>query len=334
MKLLSVVLMCLIPIAVADAQKHPHPKAPPKPKPMHVQKAPQKKKPAPKNPGKGKAKAAAPTTPEPTPIPIIPRAKKVDAGPTLEENAKVYFGASDYDGNGWISYREANEAFGTDRPGFAIYDTDHDGRISIEEFTKRFDDIKAKTGGVKPPKTKSPEKLVPSRNAEQLRNAYDANGDHALDLAELQKLVKDYNREQIPPEIVLEKLDRDNSGKLEGDELVTFSQLLSATYTPEQAIVDPAKAPKSIDQLFGQVTQRPQGLNTAPQPPQIKGPVSHFRRLDLDDDGGITLEDLNKLLASSQLSVRVSGVFAALDTDRDGTISESEFMDAMRKAKQ
>jgi Ca2+-binding EF-hand superfamily protein len=61
--------------------------------------------------------------------------------------------------------------------------------------------------------------------------------------------------------------------------------------------------------------------------------VPHFRRLDLDDDGRITLTDLQSLQVPLQLSVRVGGIFAALDKDQDGGIDADEFLNSMQKAR-
>ncbi|MCK6447416.1 MAG: hypothetical protein L6Q99_13580 [Planctomycetes bacterium] len=305
----------------ADAAPQGRGKPKPKPKPA---------KSAPKSPG-GKRDAA----PAPSPVVPAPKKKKRAEKDPLEaeladDQPTTYFEACDYDQNGWISFREGSEALSLDRTGYSIYDTDHDGRITPEEFEVRFKEVREKTGGFKPPRMKTAEKLVPTRNAEQLRNAYDLSGDTALDLEELTRLLNDYERTQVPPDVVLEKLDRDATGELEGQELVLFAQLLSATYTPEQAILDPETAPKSIDALFGQVTTRDQGFATLPQPPLIQGPVPTFRRLDLDNDGGITLDDLEALRSAAQFTVRTTAVFAALDRDQDGRLSEAELYGSMR----
>lgn len=322
--LAAVAIAMLAPLAFAAPQGRGKPKPKPKPKPA---------KSAPKTPG-AKRDAA------PAPLPVVPAPKKkkrAEKDPLEAELADdqpaTYFEACDYDQNGWISFREASEALSLDRTGYAIYDTDRDGRVTPEEFEVRFKEVREKTGGFRPPRLKTAEKLVPTRNAEQLRNAYDLSGDTALDLDELTRLLNDYERTQVPPDVVLEKLDRDSTGELEGQELVLFAQLLSATYTPEQAILDPETVPKSIDALFGQVTPRDQSFATLPQPPLIQGPVPTFRRLDLDNDGGITLDDLEALRAAAQFSVRTTAVFAALDVDQDGRLSEAELYGAMRSSK-
>ena len=61
----------------------------------------------------------------------------------------------------------------------------------------------------------------------------------------------------------------------------------------------------------------------------IVGPVSPFRRLDLDNDGLITLEELERLRRPQTLTVRVAAVLAALDENEDGALSRDELIRAM-----
>ena len=61
----------------------------------------------------------------------------------------------------------------------------------------------------------------------------------------------------------------------------------------------------------------------------IPGPVPSFRRLDLDNDGKITAEDLLALQRPMQLPVRYAAVLATLDTNGDGGIDATEFAASM-----
>ena len=49
--------------------------------------------------------------------------------------AEQYFAIADRDGNGWISFREAQEALEIDKPRFLVHDQDRDGRVTVEEYT-------------------------------------------------------------------------------------------------------------------------------------------------------------------------------------------------------
>jgi hypothetical protein len=91
----------------------------------------------------------------------------------------------------------------------------------------------------------------------------------------------------------------------------------------------PAEA-DSVLELFGQAVPRVLRENSVPEPDQIIGPVPPYRRVNYDNEGGISAEDLRVLLRGSSLHERPNSLLAILDTDGDGEISEAEFMDSMR----
>ena len=128
---------------------------------------------------------------------------------------------------------------------------------------------------------------------------------------------------KIDAETALSQFDHDGSGRLESGEI---EELLSVLRSPSGRKLGPRA--KSIDELFGALVPR-KGGGTAPEPPRIVGPVSSFRRLDIDGDGRVTREELSELQRPWVLNIQSSAVLAALDADGDGAISEAEFWAAM-----
>ena len=97
---------------------------------------------------------------------------------------------------------------------------------------------------------------------------------------------------------------------------------------PEES--EATEKPRSLKELFGAKEAREELPSTVPLPPRIEGPVSAFTRLDLNEDGKITLEDLDGLARPIHLDVRFPAVIAILDADNDGGVSPEEFYASMR----
>ena len=102
----------------------------------------------------------------------------------------------------------------------------------------------------------------------------------------------------------------------------------AGTAAPEES--EPTEKPRSLKELFGAKEAREELPSTVPLPPRIEGPVSAFTRLDLNEDGKITIEDLDGLARPIHLDVRFPAVIAILDTDNDGGVSPGEFYASMR----
>lgn len=257
----------------------------------------------------------APSTP---PAPEVP----------IAERAPQYFTIADYDANGWIGFTEAQKSLGLDRAGFAVYDKDKDGRIDYDEFAARYQDVLAR-GGAFPPPVKKPEtRKPPRREAADLLALYDVTPDGVLDVRELKRALSDYEIKEPPADDVFASLDRDASKALERIELEALADLLSPK--PAESAEGAKSKAKNVLELFGRSVPREEREGAVHLPPQIPGPVPTFRRLDLDDDGAIELDDLSALQRPLQLHVRLNAVFATLDTDADGKLSPEELAASMR----
>jgi Ca2+-binding EF-hand superfamily protein len=281
------------------------------------------------NPQDPKQPEAAPQDPAPLAdeAQIAANAERERAAREAQE--LEYFRRCDANGNDWLSLREAQESLGLDSNAFASYDTDQDGRVTRQEFGARYRMTVERVGGFKPPVDVAVSVSVPTRNAEQLRNAYDKNGDGGLSADEMKLLLIDYERSELPAELAVEKLDRDGSSRVDGSEIEFLARLLTSSVSPATADRNAPQVRQTLEELFGGLHDRSSGYRTAPMPPRIDGPVTQFRRLDLDGDGVISPEDLQRLQAPLNLPVRSAAVLAALDSDGDGKLTPVEFAQAL-----
>lgn len=238
-----------------------------------------------------------------------------------------YYAICDYDANGFITYSEANASLGINRDGWKAYDEDNDGRIIEKEFSRRYEEILAMGGTFAPPKPKADAREAIPEKAEDALASYDKNRDGGLDIGEIDLLLVEVGALRMEAETSIDQFDRDLTSKLEIPELEDLLALLRPASAASKG-----PRPKSIDELFGKLVPRTIQEGSTPQPVRITPPVLTFRRLDIDADGMISLEDLAELQRPLVLPVRARAVFAALDANGDGDLDEAEFRASMRSA--
>lgn len=242
-----------------------------------------------------------------------------------EDLGAIYFTVCDDDGNGWISLGEAKERLRIDREAFAVYDQDIDGRISRDEFLKRYQAITSRGGAFPPPAKKRDATKIARRSAGELLEAYDKDGDDALDAAEVDRALLEYEARELAASSLLAKLDRDGTNMIERRELDELARVLSPA-----ASGDAKPVAGSIEELFGKKVPLEDREGLTQGPALLPGPTSAFHRLDFDQDGRISARDLTELQRPIQVSIRVNAVIATLDRDGDGAISREELESSMR----
>lgn len=248
-----------------------------------------------------------------------------------EAQVQEWFVMSDHDRNGWISFGEARHSLSFSRPRFRAFDGNSDGRLDAFEFDELYMHSIVNIGRFAPPEGAPSDTVPPTRSPIQLRNAYDEDLDRAIGRLELGRALADYSAGG-DAEAILEELDTSGDLKLDLEELNGLREYLFPVTVPTVAAEGDGPAldsPATVDDLFGEVTDRRGGIGSIPSPPRILGPVGHFRRLDLDNDGYISLQDLESLLRPVRSSIRPHTVINTLDTDGDFRLSEQEFLGSL-----
>jgi Ca2+-binding EF-hand superfamily protein len=274
-----------------------------------------------------------------------------EEGPTPEEQAKRdaelaqlearYFALCDLDQNGWISFSEARTTLGLERARFRVFDADRDGRLERPEFGLRYREFLGRLGAfdaatekVSPPPVVQPEPDVAPAprgprfpQAERLLVTYDVDKSGGLGARELTTMFTEQQL-RISLQVVLSQLDPNETGELELFELVPLASMIET-----QLIVPldelPAERRQRIEDIMRDVRPREMASLGATLAPQLSGPMTHFRRLDLNGDGLIEADDLKGLASPARIDVRASAVLAALDRDGDGALSPTEFRAAL-----
>ncbi len=260
----------------------------------------------------------------------------------LTREREAHFRICDGNRNGWISFREAAYALNIERDEFRKYDKDEDGRIDWKEFEERYVKVLAQVGGhpvlraelqemVTVDDLPSLTPLDPSEivitfpTAADLLAIYDQNRDESLDDTELELMFVSLLVELTARDVIAQ-LDTNLTRTLEMEELGTLAEMVTESFpggTPGEGKLEPKDV---YSRLYAANHPRRSVHDTPSLPPLIPGPVTHFRRLDLDDDGFIDGDDLRELTTPSRVDVRASAILAALDTDGDDRLTEAEFL--------
>jgi len=239
---------------------------------------------------------------------------------------RQYFSMADANGSEWVSFSEASATMRFDAARFRVFDTDNDGRLTLQEFSEFVNAEAAAGRTVRKPKVPAGLVKPPARNAEQLRTAYDIDLDGAVSALELERLLIDYqgnSPDRLDAATTLDRHDSDGSGVLETNELDRIASLINPIAgEARKARRNPTG--RSVIDLFGRPVERGENI-----PPRIRGPVPTFHRLDVDRDGFVSIDDLERLEGTIFAPVRLSSVLATLDVDGDGRMSEAEFLAAM-----
>lgn len=248
-------------------------------------------------------------------------------GAVGEEQLQVWFKNCDHDNNGWIGYYEANYALGFGRGLFLSFDKDQDGRLVKDEFVAYYEHATKRSQFRRPKVYNKP--LPPERTPLQLMLTYDADLDSGISQEEAIRLIKDYSKAPLDGPTLFSRVDFDQDQRLDTRELQGLSQAIQQLNRSASAGQStPERSRKGIDELFLKIIPSSNRLT----PPTLVGPITTFRRLDLDGDGKISLKDLEGLKRTISTRIRVSTVLHTLDSDQDGTLSRLELRKSMERA--
>jgi Ca2+-binding EF-hand superfamily protein len=158
----------------------------------------------------------------------------------------------------------------------------------------------------------------------KMLSRFDEDHSMGLGLPEVGKLLSDAGL-TLSSEQVVESMDRNDSGQLEGGELLALAWLAAEHWEGDVA----PEAPGSMPPELPAEPPEPSRARALGEP---RGRPSHFQRLDPDHDGFLSEADLRLLQGSTRLELRLRALLSALDQDGDGRLCASEFDASMARA--
>mmetsp|Transcript_74229 Transcript_74229/g.206291 ORF Transcript_74229/g.206291 Transcript_74229/m.206291 type:complete len:179 (+) Transcript_74229:144-680(+) len=151
----------------------------------------------------------------------------------------------------------------------------------------------------------------------------DTNSDGALDFRELKDLLRrgspDISDDDM--ELLFNHIDADSNGRVNFDEFVDY---VCHRDEPVETVAD--------DQAHNAHILDADPEMAAKYPELIK---SHFRKLDVDHDGTLDLDELTTLMRSKSATIsdrQVELLFRKCDKDGSGRIDFAEFVDLVCRA--
>jgi Ca2+-binding EF-hand superfamily protein len=283
-------------------------------------------------------------------MPNYGKAARVDDGAEViapwMSSSDTAFWNLDRDGDGSLVQAEFVASRGNDKAVkkatdlFAILDADHDGKLTLQEFTKRppqarFCEYDVDGDGRLSVKEFQAVELpgASESRAQRMLSALDRDGDGKLSLEEFQ-------RRQDVAKAVFQRRDLDEDGRLSLEELVkggpemakngTGAQALAAMDANHDGVLEEKEYSLQIESFFVRDKNADGKLDGTEYlfysrtPEAVARAKKEFAQRDADGDGQVTFAEFMAPPAAVDRSPEA--VFRGRDTNRDGRLSLEEYL--------